>query len=88
MMVLSSLPSKDLGYLKSGKAFCLKEPILEVVAGLVDGSTTGLIAVLSAAISLLTGNAAFSAQQLIFTAFLALTAVAITNFLAFPWRNY
>ncbi len=60
-----------------------KEPILEVVAGLVDGSTTGLVVVLSAAISLLTGNAAFSAQQLIFTAFLALTAVAITNFSSF-----
>ena len=60
-----------------------KEPILEVVAGLVDGSTTGLVVVLSAAISLLTGNAAFSPEQLIFTAFLALTAVAITNFSSF-----
>jgi len=61
-----------------------KEPILEVVAGLVDGSTTGLVVVLSAAISLLTGNIAlFSERTLIFAAFLTLTAVAITNFSSF-----
>jgi VIT1/CCC1 family predicted Fe2+/Mn2+ transporter len=60
-----------------------KEPILEVVAGLVDGSTTGLVVILSAAISFLTANATFSGQQLVFTAFLALTAVVITNFSSF-----
>jgi len=70
---------------KEWKSLLLKkEPVLEVVAGLVDGSTTGLVVVLSAAISFLTGNVAlFSANSLIFAAFLTLTAVAITNFSSF-----
>jgi predicted transcriptional regulator len=56
-----------------------KEPILEVVAGLVDGSITGIVVILSAIIasSVLTRNAA------IFAAFLTLSAVAITNFSSF-----
>lgn len=56
-----------------------KEPILEIVAGLVDGSITGIVVILSAYIAsaVLTRNAA------IFAAFLTLTAVAITNFSSF-----
>lgn len=56
-----------------------KEPILEIVAGLVDGSITGIVVILSAfiAASVLTRNAA------IFAAFLTLSAVAITNFSSF-----
>ena len=54
-----------------------KEPILEIVAGLVDGSITGLVVILSAFI------AALSRQSAIFAAFLTLTAVAITNFSSF-----
>ena len=56
-----------------------KEPILEIVAGLVDGSITGIVVILSAIIaaSVLTRNAA------IFAAFLTLSAVAITNFSSF-----
>ncbi len=61
-----------------------KEPILEVVAGLVDGSVTGLVVILSAFISTLTGSAVFlSAKEIIFAAYLTLTAVAITNFSSF-----
>ena len=54
-----------------------KEPILEVVAGLVDGSITGIVVILSAFI------AALTAQVTIFAAFLTLSAVAITNFSSF-----
>jgi len=54
-----------------------KEPILEVVAGLVDGSITGIVVILSAFI------AALNAQVAIFAAFLTLSAVAITNFSSF-----
>lgn len=54
-----------------------KDPILEVVAGLVDGSITGLVVVLSA----LAAGLAFKA--ITFAALLTLTAVAITNFSSF-----
>jgi len=54
-----------------------KEPILEVVAGLVDGSITGLVVILSAFI------AALTTRMAIFAAFLTLSAVAITNFSSF-----
>ena len=54
-----------------------KDPIIEVVAGLVDGSITGLVVVLSAFIA---GLAATTAA---FAALLTLTAVAITNFSSF-----
>jgi hypothetical protein len=61
-----------------------KEPILEVVAGLVDGSVTGLVVILSAFISLLTGSGLFTqTRDLIFAALLTLTAVALTNFSSF-----
>ena len=54
-----------------------KEPILEVVAGLVDGSITGIVVILSAFV------AALSASAALFAAFLTLSAVAITNFSSF-----
>lgn len=54
-----------------------KEPILEVVAGLADGSVTGLVVILSAFI------AALDTRALIFAALLTLSAVAITNFSSF-----
>ena len=61
-----------------------KEPIMEVVAGLVDGSVTSLVVILSAFIGTLTANAIFSNPDLvIFSAFLTLSAVAITNFSSF-----
>ena len=61
-----------------------KEPIMEVVAGLVDGSVTSLVVILSAFIGTLTANAIFSNPDLvIFSAFLTLSAVAVTNFSSF-----
>jgi len=54
-----------------------KEPIMEIVAGLVDGSITGIVVILSAFI------AALTTQVMIFAAFLTLSAVAITNFSSF-----
>jgi len=54
-----------------------KEPILEVVAGLVDGSITGIVVILSAFVAVL------STSMAIFAAFLTLSAVAITNFSSF-----
>lgn len=54
-----------------------KEPIMEIVAGLVDGSITGLVVILSAFIAGLATRAAA------FAAFLTLAAVAITNFSSF-----
>ena len=54
-----------------------KEPILEVVAGLVDGSITGIVVILSAFV------AALTTQTAVFAALLTLSAVAITNFSSF-----
>jgi DNA-binding PadR family transcriptional regulator len=54
-----------------------KEPILEVVAGLVDGSITGIVVILSAFV------AALSTSLAVFAALLTLSAVAITNFSSF-----
>ena len=54
-----------------------KEPVIEVVAGLVDGSITGLVVTLSAFIA----NLGFKAAA--FAAFLSLTAVSVTNFSSF-----
>ncbi|MCW4017612.1 MAG: hypothetical protein NWF00_02835 [Candidatus Bathyarchaeota archaeon] len=71
---------------KEWKSLLLKkEPIMEVVAGLVDGSITGLVVILSAFVSTLTARNIFGSdpRALIFTAFLTLTAVAITNFSSF-----
>lgn len=55
-----------------------KEPIMEIVAGLVDGSITGIVVILSAFIA-----TSLSTQLTIFAAFLTLSAVAITNFSSF-----
>lgn len=54
-----------------------KEPIIEVVAGLVDGSVTSLVVVISEFI------AGLSTTMATFAAFLTLAAVAITNFSSF-----
>ncbi len=62
-----------------------KEPIMEVVAGLVDGSVTSLVVILSAFIATLTNTSTFldNPSAVIFAAFLTLSAVAITNFSSF-----
>jgi hypothetical protein len=54
-----------------------KDPILEVVAGLVDGSITSIVVVLSAFIATL------DIRTILFAALLTLSAVAITNFSSF-----
>ncbi|MEM2053624.1 MAG: hypothetical protein QXJ54_00305, partial [Nitrososphaerota archaeon] len=54
-----------------------REPILEVVAGLVDGSIAGLVVVLSVFMS------GLFAKVVTFAALLTLVAVAITNFSSF-----
>ncbi len=54
-----------------------KEPILEVVAGLVDGSITGLVVIISAFV------AGLALKTAVFAAFLTLSSVAITNFSSF-----
>jgi hypothetical protein len=62
-----------------------KEPIMEIVAGLVDGSITSLVVVLSAFVATLTASATLlgNPKTLIFAALLTLSAVAITNFSSF-----
>jgi hypothetical protein len=62
-----------------------KEPIMEVVAGLIDGSITSLVVVLSAFIATLTTSTTFlgNPKTVVFAAFLTLSAVAITNFSSF-----
>jgi hypothetical protein len=62
-----------------------KEPIMEVVAGLVDGSITSLVVILSAFIATLTTTSTFLSNHaaVVFAAFLTLSAVAITNFSSF-----
>jgi VIT1/CCC1 family predicted Fe2+/Mn2+ transporter len=54
-----------------------REPIMEIVAGLTDGSITGLVTILSAFLAGLTMKVAA------FAAILSLSAVAITNFSSF-----
>lgn len=54
-----------------------REPILEVVAGLTDGSITGLIIILSAFL------AGLAVPMTLFAAVLTLAAVSITNFSSF-----
>ena len=54
-----------------------KDPVIEIVAGTVDGSITGLVVIISAFIANLGIRAAA------FAAFLTLTAVAVTNFSSF-----
>ena len=62
-----------------------KEPIMEIVAGLVDGSITSLVVILSAFIATLTGTKTLlgDPRTLIFAALLTLSAVAITGFSSF-----
>jgi hypothetical protein len=62
-----------------------KEPIMEIVAGLVDGSITSLVVVLSAFIATLSMTSSFlgNPKTVVFAAFLTLSAVAITNFSSF-----
>ena len=61
-----------------------KEPIMEIVAGLVDGSITSLVVILSTFVSTLTANSIFRDPRIVvFAAFLTLSAVAITNFSSF-----
>ncbi len=62
-----------------------KEPIMEIVAGLVDGSITSLVVILSAFISTLAGTKTLlgDPRTLIFAALLTLSAVAITGFSSF-----
>ncbi len=72
------LTSRGLELGKEWESLLLKkEPILEVVAGLVDGSITGIVVILSAFV------AALGTSVTIFAAFLTLSAVAITNFSSF-----
>lgn len=62
-----------------------KEPIMEIVSGLVDGSITSLVVILSAVISTFTSANTLlgDPRTLIFAALLTLSAVAITNFSSF-----
>ena len=62
-----------------------KEPIMDIVAGLVDVSITSLVVILSAFIAKLTSNTTFwvNEKTVIFAALLTLSAVAITNFSSF-----
>ena len=57
--------------------FVGEEPIMEIIAGLTDGSITGLVVIIS---SFLTGLAAATT---VFAALLTLTSVALTNFSSF-----
>ncbi len=59
------------------KFFGRSEPVLELIAGLADGSVTALVVILSAFI----GSLALPTTT--FAAFLTLAAVAITNFSSF-----
>ena len=58
---------------------------MEVVAGLVDGSITSLVVILSAFIATLTASTTFfgNPKTIVFAAFLTLSAVAVTNFSSF-----
>ncbi len=58
---------------------------MEVVAGLVDGSVTSLVVILSAFIATLTTSTTFlgNHKTVVFAALLTLSAVAITNFSSF-----
>lgn len=60
------------------KSLLLKsEPVLEIVAGLTDGSVTSLMVIISSFLARL------SSKLTIFTALLTLASVAITNFSSF-----
>ncbi len=73
---------QDLG--KEWQSLLLKkEPIMEIVAGLVDGSITSLVVILSAFIAHFTTSILSSNTIVIFATLLTLSAVAITNFSSF-----
>lgn len=59
------------------KLLLKREPIMEIVAGLTDGSITGLVVVLSAFL------AGLAIKTAAFAAILSLSAVALTNFSSF-----
>ena len=62
-----------------------KEPIMEIVAGLVDGSITSLVVILSASLATLTASSTLlgNPKTIVFAALLTLSAVAVTNFSSF-----
>jgi hypothetical protein len=62
-----------------------KEPIMEIVAGLVDGSITSLVVILSAFLATLTARSTLlgNPKTIVFAALLTLSAVAVTNFSSF-----
>jgi hypothetical protein len=75
---ISELTGKGAKLARDWRSLLLKkEPIMEVVAGLTDGSITGLVVILSAFIARL------HPSVVIFAAFLTLASVAITNFSSF-----
>ncbi|MCX8188479.1 MAG: hypothetical protein N3F64_02095 [Nitrososphaeria archaeon] len=72
------LTSVGLKVSEDWKSLLLKsEPVLEIVAGLTDGSVTSLMVILSSFFAKL------SSKLTIFTALLTLASVAITNFSSF-----
>jgi hypothetical protein len=62
-----------------------KEPIMEIVAGLVDGSITSLVVILSAFLATITASSTLlgNPKTIVFAALLTLSAVAVTNFSSF-----
>ncbi len=62
-----------------------KEPIMEIVAGLVDGSVTSLVVILSAFLATITASSTLlgNPKTIVFAALLTLSAVAVTNFSSF-----
>jgi VIT1/CCC1 family predicted Fe2+/Mn2+ transporter len=58
---------------------------MEIVAGLVDGSITSLVVIISAFLATLSSSSTFlsNPKTVVFAAFLTLSAVAITNFSSF-----
>ena len=62
-----------------------KEPIMEIVAGLVDGSITSLVVILSPFLATLTASSTLlgNPKTIVFAALLTLSAVAVTNFSSF-----
>ena len=83
-MVQLTLQGQKLG--KEWESLLLKkEPIMEVVAGLVDGSITSLVVIISAFIATFSASTSIlgNPKTVVFAAFLTLSAVAITNFSSF-----
>jgi hypothetical protein len=75
---MSKLTEKGVKLANDWRSLLLKrEPIMQVVAGLTDGSVTGLVVILSAFI------AGLQFSVVIFAALLTISSVAITNFSSF-----